>query len=508
MKTPADKSPDNQRQATTNDVSQLQASTETEYEFIDNRAETVNLRQLQEAADNSPRAQDLSQLKVMMNSSPRNAAMQNLQATTIDNSPRQLIQGKVKPTAQMKDIKDGYDLEKNTDVMGTRATQLQNDGTSSIASSKSIKNGSKYNPYVSQENSKGIVQRAVQVEGVAQTVAQVTAHFHGTPNALTAPQIQILQSWSDSGTLHNFRPSQGRTGWDKVPLALGRANAMPNNAPPALFTAANLRFITQSGNRLATYYFSTGGQTGRLRQQHKSGPLAEIDPQVNTRISFANRGDRTAFVNALRASRTNGAAFVDPDPTLWGQPAVGQHLLEYHLTGGVAVGWHPSGGLIQNVPLAQNNDVAIAAIYNNIIGADDIADQGSGLFGCCFITTACIISKGLPDDCEELEVLRDFRDNYLINREHGRELFNFYYTHSPSIVSGINSQPDAPEIYESLYTVIQNCVGYIRRDELEKAFRIYVQMVLMLREKYTPKTEIPDNLNMILQSTLKSSDSQ
>ncbi len=91
MKAPADKSPDTQRQAAAHEAPHQQASAEAEYEFVDNREETADLRQLQEVADNSPQAQGLAQLSAMMNNSPRSAAMQNLQAM-VDNSPRQVAQ--------------------------------------------------------------------------------------------------------------------------------------------------------------------------------------------------------------------------------------------------------------------------------------------------------------------------------------------------------------------------------------------------------------------------------
>jgi len=91
MKVPADKSLDNQRQATAHEAPQQQTSPEAEYEFVDSRVKTAGLRQLQETAGNSPQAQGLTQLSAMMNNSPRSAAMQNLQAM-VDNSPRQVAQ--------------------------------------------------------------------------------------------------------------------------------------------------------------------------------------------------------------------------------------------------------------------------------------------------------------------------------------------------------------------------------------------------------------------------------
>ena len=91
MKVPADKSPDNQRQAVTNDTSKQQSNAEAQYEFVDNREETARLRQLQETADNSPRRQGHAQLRAMMDNSPRSVEMRNLQAI-IHNSPRQVAQ--------------------------------------------------------------------------------------------------------------------------------------------------------------------------------------------------------------------------------------------------------------------------------------------------------------------------------------------------------------------------------------------------------------------------------
>ncbi len=91
MKTPADKSPDSQRQAAAHEAPQQQASAEAEYEFVDNREEMVGLRQLQEAADNRPSEQGLAQLTAMVNNNPRSTSMQNLQAM-VDNSPRQVAQ--------------------------------------------------------------------------------------------------------------------------------------------------------------------------------------------------------------------------------------------------------------------------------------------------------------------------------------------------------------------------------------------------------------------------------
>jgi len=91
MKAPADKSPDNRRQADAHEALQHQGRCSAKVQFIDNRVETTSPRQLQDVANNSLRILGLAQLKVMMSSSPRSAAMQNLQAMA-DNCPRRVAQ--------------------------------------------------------------------------------------------------------------------------------------------------------------------------------------------------------------------------------------------------------------------------------------------------------------------------------------------------------------------------------------------------------------------------------
>lgn len=40
-------------------------------------------------------------------------------------------------------------------------------------------------------------------------------------------------------------------------------------------------------------------------------------------------------------------------------------------------------------------------------------ERGKKKSGGCFVTTACVKMLGLPDDCREMTVLRNFRDSLL-----------------------------------------------------------------------------------------------
>lgn len=111
--------------------------------------------------------------------------------------------------------------------------------------------------------------------------------------------------------------------------------------------------------------------------------------------------------------------------------------------------------------------------------------------GGCFITTACIQAKGLPDDCMELTTLRAFRDQYIALKANGQEMIKVYYENAPSIVKAIGQRPDALEIYKGLYEAICRCVNDVNEGKYKSAFQTYVNMVIRLRNRFTPLIAIP-----------------
>jgi len=103
----------------------------------------------------------------------------------------------------------------------------------------------------------------------------------------------------------------------------------------------------------------------------------------------------------------------------------------------------------------------------------------------CFITTACIETKALQDDCYELTTLRDFRDNYLLNTLGGRAIIEEYYKVAPKIIYRINQSVNKGSIYASLYeNLVAKSVNYIENNEEEKAKANYIRIVNELKDKY------------------------
>lgn len=96
--------------------------------------------------------------------------------------------------------------------------------------------------------------------------------------------------------------------------------------------------------------------------------------------------------------------------------------------------------------------------------------------GVCFLTTACCEYMGLPDDCEELTVLRKFRDEYV-----PKELVEEYYRIGPKIVEKVK---DSPSDLYFIYEVVKECIADIAHKQYELALSNYKSMVHFLKGKY------------------------
>ena len=103
----------------------------------------------------------------------------------------------------------------------------------------------------------------------------------------------------------------------------------------------------------------------------------------------------------------------------------------------------------------------------------------------CYITTAVCESLGKGDNCYELNLLRNYRDNYLVNTSMGKELVDEYYDIAPTIVNRINKRDDAAKVYESIWNqYLSSCVSLIEEDKLDECCEKYTEMVYSLKDCY------------------------
>lgn len=103
----------------------------------------------------------------------------------------------------------------------------------------------------------------------------------------------------------------------------------------------------------------------------------------------------------------------------------------------------------------------------------------------CYITTAVCESQGKPDDCYELQLLRDYRDHYLLLTEEGEALVKEYYNIAPTIVNRIRHSEDSQKIYAEIWnSYLSPCVRMIEEGEQEACKERYMDMVYELKGRY------------------------
>lgn len=104
--------------------------------------------------------------------------------------------------------------------------------------------------------------------------------------------------------------------------------------------------------------------------------------------------------------------------------------------------------------------------------------------GTCFISTACMEAMGLPDNCAELETLRNFRDEYLAKDNEGRRIIGEYYKIAPNIVEEIKRRSNKHEIFSTIFRDINKIISFIHAENPELAIKRYKEMVVQLEKKY------------------------
>ena len=153
--------------------------------------------------------------------------------------------------------------------------------------------------------------------------------------------------------------------------------------------------------------------------------------------------------------------------------------------------------IYDNDPRGEHESIHINLDYND--GTAQIVEtngEEKEVTDCsCFITTATMRhTKGLfYDNCEELEILRWFRDNF------GRiEDVAHYYKTAPYIVEAINNEPNCNQIYEEIYEkVILVCVKLIQKGDYKTAYNLYANSTLTLEERFA-RNELNQRLINIL----------
>ena len=129
------------------------------------------------------------------------------------------------------------------------------------------------------------------------------------------------------------------------------------------------------------------------------------------------------------------------------------------------------------------NEKKVTSLTLSHSSYDDIAEGFRSKL--CYITTAVCEHMQKEDDCYEMQVMRRFRDEYLMQTDEGRSIIKDYYEIAPGIVMILNMQKDAAAIYKQLYCkYLLPCVQLIEQGKKAQCQALYMQMVQNLKMQY------------------------
>jgi hypothetical protein len=245
----------------------------------------------------------------------------------------------------------------------------------------------------------------------------------------------------------------------------------------------------------------TEGNSGNLLIDRERGALHDIDftpgnpgegyaeslrAFFRNMLQHENGGDLVQHVVHM-ISRDHNAAYTIPDED---RPHIVAGMTEV-----MALVDHldvPASGLGDNYAarIQAVRNVFMEELQDHQQQAQQAAQAQAQECECCYITTACVKRMGLSDDCEELTLLRRFRDSYLLQKKNGEQLIDLYYRYSPQIVTAIRRRDDEEEILKRLYGIIRVCVEAIKQQDYEFTYQTYCKMVIGLKDEFIPECPI------------------
>lgn len=123
--------------------------------------------------------------------------------------------------------------------------------------------------------------------------------------------------------------------------------------------------------------------------------------------------------------------------------------------------------------------------------------------GGCWITSATLAARGLPDTCQELCTLRKYRDTYVKQLPQGRTVLDAYYATAPDLVAAIDASWCRRRIYRRIFDalIVPSCQD-IAAGRNERAYRRYERMTnALMRHFRLPPIQPPLSLQAALDLT-------
>lgn len=104
--------------------------------------------------------------------------------------------------------------------------------------------------------------------------------------------------------------------------------------------------------------------------------------------------------------------------------------------------------------------------------------------GDCIIVTACLSQLNLEEAKEKINIIRNFRDKYVVSLPNGKSLIDDYYKNAPTIIDNINNSPNNKEVYSEIYEKIKNIVDLLEKGHNKEALLYGTMVYQELKNKY------------------------
>lgn len=210
-----------------------------------------------------------------------------------------------------------------------------------------------------------------------------------------------------------------------------------------------------------------------------------VDSAANTATNFISglfgagaSGISSSLLDAANASADPIGSLFDAgafgDATAGSVPIIGPTI---QLAQGDVKGAAGSaiGGYLGSIsPLGPGVGTAVGSFIGNIVG---------GSLG-CFITTAVTEASGKPDNCYELQTLREFRDTYMQSNPELKQKLIQYYVEAPAIADKLDKLPKEyrQAAYAELEGMVLKSVTQIKEGKNEEAVHTYQRVFELAKD--------------------------
>ncbi len=108
---------------------------------------------------------------------------------------------------------------------------------------------------------------------------------------------------------------------------------------------------------------------------------------------------------------------------------------------------------------------------------------GKWTSGGCYITSAVVDFKGMPDDSRLMQILRDFRYSYILNSgiDERFSALERYYLIGQEICRWIHSRADSRHILEYVSRYVLDTANWIEAGQYDEAYRFFESRTIGLR---------------------------